>query len=105
MVPAGLKADGSVCAAIRPQAIDVRAKGSDTVLGRNRFMGTVVETGFLGDVVEATVEIRGYRFRATFSPYEPIVVGDEVSLDFGEGRCVIVNDDLGTDDPASGPAR
>ncbi len=102
-VPAALDATAPVCVAIRPQAITVGRKDNDAQSTRNRFVGRVVEMGFLGDVVEATVEIAGYRFRATFSPYEQISVGDEVSLDFGEGRCVVVNDDTGVS-ASSGPA-
>jgi iron(III) transport system ATP-binding protein len=98
VVPESVGVKGDICIAIRPQAIAV-VPGLAAAGGVNCFPASVIDTTFLGDVIEATIAIAGYRLRATFSPYEGIAIGDEVSVDFGEGRCVAVDADIM---PASG---
>lgn len=91
----GVRRDRPACVAIRPPAIVTRPLASQAPDRRNCFAGSIVEMGFLGDLIEATVAIGGYPVRVALSPYEGLSVGDAVLVDFGEGRCVAVNDDIG----------
>lgn len=92
-----------LCVAIRPAAIALIRKSDQAAnpLGHNQFYGHIKDVTFLGDTVEATVEIDRYLLRATFSPYEDHAVGEDVLVDFGRGRCVAVNDDSGVWNSAS----
>ena len=81
----------AICVAIRPQAIATGLPGS-VARSENTLRGIIEEITFLGDVAEATVNVRGTLLRANFSPYDPLKVGDEIELSFSRESCVAVAD-------------
>lgn len=93
----GLDPDQPICVAIRPAAIQLtkRSPSDKLALQDNQYRGRICDLSFLGDSVEAWVQIGDYRLRASFSPYEDHDVDEEVVVDFGHGRCVAVNDETG----------
>ena len=90
--PKTLPAAGRKSLVIRPQAIAVKPVTGPAHTGTpdNCYQGRVSKLNFLGDVVEAEVNLAGCKLRATLDPYLRVKVGDAVWLDFGRDRCVVV---------------
>jgi iron(III) transport system ATP-binding protein len=94
VVPASLDRVGPHRVAVRPISVTVVKAGPDATPGRNRFPGKLCEATFLGDVVEAQVDLAGYRLRATFNPHIELTEGEAVQVEFGDETCVVVKDDM-----------
>ena len=58
--------------------------------GPNRFRATVVAQSFLGDLVEADLDIGGQMVRAALDPYVPVPDGGAVDVIFPPERCIAV---------------
>jgi len=94
VVPASLDRIGPHRVAVRPISVALVKATPGAAPGRNRFLGTLCETTFLGDVVEAQVDLAGFKLRATFNPHVELHEGDAVQVNFGDGMCVVVKDDM-----------
>jgi putative spermidine/putrescine transport system ATP-binding protein len=95
VVPPGIDPKGPHCVAVRPLAMTVSPSRPGEAPARNSFVGKLREVTFLGDLVEGHIELAGVRLRAAIDPYAEIPAGQTVRVDFGQGRCVVVNDDMG----------
>jgi iron(III) transport system ATP-binding protein len=95
VVPPGIDPKGPHCVAVRPLAMTVSPSKPGEAPARNSFVGKLREVTFLGDLVEGHIELAGVRLRAAIDPYAEIPAGQTVRVDFGQGRCVVVNDDMG----------
>ncbi|MEJ8570021.1 ABC transporter ATP-binding protein [Microbaculum marinum] len=91
----GLTPGDPAVAVIRPQAVEILAKGQPPT--DNSFSARVVSLNFLGNVVETEVEAGGQSLLLMLSPYVQHGVGDELLLYVPAERCMIV--------PPEAPAR
>ncbi len=89
-IPAGLKVGGAVSVAVRPESVTVRtANGQSGVFTGNVLRGKVAHAVFLGDSIDCQVEVQGHVVRVKVEQKSKINTGDEVSLEFDAGACVV----------------
>ena len=75
---------GEVTLVIRPHAVRLREAG------RGQFAGRVINASFLGDVIEAEIEIGPQRLRAVADSAMVLESGTAVGLDLPPEQCVVV---------------
>ena len=73
---------------VRPHALHVVP--GEAPAGPNRFAARIVAQAFLGDLVEADLDIAGQIVRAAIDPYLQLANGDNVQVVFPAERCVAV---------------
>jgi iron(III) transport system ATP-binding protein len=89
-IPAGVKVGAAVSVAVRPESLTTRAaNGGGGVFTGNILRGRVVLAVFLGDSIDCQVEVQGHTVRAKVEQTSKISEGDEVSLEFDAGACVV----------------
>ncbi len=89
-------ASGEVTLVIRPHAMRLHA---DAAAGPNRFTGTVAQSSFLGDAIEAEVLLPGQRLRALFDSAIDLPAGQTIGIELPAEQCVVV-----PREPAADPA-
>ena len=87
-----LGAAGEVTVAIRPEAIVLGR--ADPPIEINVLTGTVIESAFLGNIVEHQVDIGAGVLRVQGSPRHDLVPGATVELSVPVAECVAMQDDV-----------
>jgi iron(III) transport system ATP-binding protein len=87
-----LGAAGEVTVAIRPEAIALGR--ADPPIEINVLAGTVIESAFLGNIVEHQVDIGAGLLRVQGSPRHDLVPGETVELSVPVAECVAMQDDV-----------
>ncbi len=85
-------AAGQVTVAIRPEAIVLGR--ADSPGGINVLAGTVIESTFLGNIVEHQVDIGGCLLRVQGSRRHALAPGETVELSVPVAECVAMQDDI-----------
>ena len=87
-----LGAAGEVTVAIRPEAIVLGR--ADPPIEINVLKGTVIESAFLGNIVEHQVDIGAGLLRVQGSPRHDVAPGETVELSVPVAECVAMQDDV-----------
>ena len=79
---------GAVTVVIRPEAIQV----GDGTAGENRLSGTVVDTTFLGNIIDYQIDIGGSVLRVQADRRTVLERGARVALTVAVGECTLMRD-------------
>jgi iron(III) transport system ATP-binding protein len=79
---------GAVTVVIRPEAIRV----GDGTAGENRLSGTVVDTTFLGNIIDYQIDIGGSVLRVQADRRTVLEPGARVALTVAVGECTVMRD-------------
>jgi iron(III) transport system ATP-binding protein len=88
----GIDASGDVIIAIRPEAIFLGE--SDPAIACNRLEGRVVESTFLGNIVEHHIDVAGNLLRVQGDRRHALAPGQIVELSVPVAECVAMMDDV-----------
>lgn len=87
----GIDAPSAVVVAIRPEAI--RLGNSDQIAGNNILSGTIVESSFLGNIVDHQVDVGGFLMRVQGDRQQTFAPGATVNLVIPISECVAMRGD------------
>ena len=88
----GLGASGDVTIAIRPEAIVLEQP--DPAIASNRIEGRLVESTFLGNIVEHQIDVGGNLVRVQGGRRDSLVPGELVRLSVPVAECVVMTNDV-----------
>jgi iron(III) transport system ATP-binding protein len=88
---------GAVTVAIRPEAI--RLGASEPADGCNVLRGRIVESSFLGNIVDHQIDVGGMPVRVQGDRRQSLEPGAAVDLTIPVGECVAMRNDTDRDDP------
>lgn len=100
-VPEEFEARREVFVVIRPRAVEL---AGGRVGGAGVFTGKVVQISYLGDGIEAEVEIGSLMIRAILSPYAVLAEGEDVALHLPPAMCTVIARSAASVSGADGPA-
>ncbi|MGE0769894.1 MAG: ABC transporter ATP-binding protein [Hyphomicrobiaceae bacterium] len=87
----GLEPAGAVVVAVRPEAISLGA--TDDLAGRNVLTGTLVESTFLGNIIDHQVDVDGVSVRVQGDRRQAYTSGTNVILNIPINECVAMRGD------------
>jgi iron(III) transport system ATP-binding protein len=87
-------ADGAAAVlVVRTTAIQVRPAGDATPIDGTEFEGRVVESHYLGDFIEAVIDMNGCELHAAVDPFLRLEPGQRVRVGLRPDLCVVVPPD------------
>ncbi|MBJ3777084.1 ABC transporter ATP-binding protein [Acuticoccus mangrovi] len=90
--PYDIGAGSRIALSIRPEAVTVAPAGTAAPQGWNRLTGTVIGSGFLGNIVRYTVALPHGRIHAHQPPDRIFAEGETVELHFAPDRTLGLSD-------------
>ena len=89
--PDGVDLSGPVIVAIRPEAI--RFGSAEQAAGNNSLAGTIVDSAFLGNIVDHQIDVGGLLMRVQGDRQQTYALGETVSLTIPASECVAMRAD------------
>ncbi|SFU11354.1 ABC transporter ATP-binding protein [Mesorhizobium sp. YR577] len=91
--PHAVGVNSKIAVSIRPEAIRLAAPGGTAPEGFNTLEGTIISSGFLGNVVRYAVQLKGSRIQVHQAADTHFNDGDRVSVQFSPDKALGLSDE------------